>query len=66
MVDEWTREKPLSEDELATLRKECVKREEDLGGRCLRKFTCDECSRASICRLAFDGYNTNGDCLYEK
>lgn len=30
------------------------------------KYTCDDCSQAPICTLAFDSYNTNGDCLYEK
>lgn len=29
-------------------------------------FTCDSCPTAPTCRLAFDGYNTNGDCLAEK
>jgi len=30
------------------------------------RFTCDSCPRAPICTLAFDLYNTNGDCLYDK
>lgn len=29
-------------------------------------FTCDNCGLVRKCRLAFDGYNTNGDCLYDK
>jgi len=29
-------------------------------------FTCDDCPEAQTCRYAFDGYNTNGDCLAEK
>lgn len=31
-----------------------------------RAFTCDGCSRAPVCVLAFDPYNTDGDCLDEK
>ena len=30
------------------------------------EFTCDTCTQASICCLAFDLYNTDGDCLMEK
>lgn len=30
------------------------------------KYTCDECALALRCSLAFDSYNTDGDCLYEK
>lgn len=29
-------------------------------------FTCDDCRYAPLCDFAFDGYNTNGDCLAEK
>jgi hypothetical protein len=29
-------------------------------------FTCDNCSRRFVCKLVFDGYNTQGDCLWEK
>lgn len=29
-------------------------------------FTCDECPHARACKLAFDLYNTDGDCLAEK
>lgn len=27
------------------------------------KYTCSKCSDVKTCPLAFDGYNTNGDCL---
>ena len=30
------------------------------------KFTCDECTSNRTCAYAFDGYNTDGDCLAEK
>lgn len=29
-------------------------------------FTCDSCERAPVCKLAFDPYNTDGDCLWDK
>lgn len=30
------------------------------------EFTCDKCEWAPSCELAFDLYNTNGDCLADK
>ncbi len=30
------------------------------------KFTCDECGANDTCDLAWDLYNTDGDCLAEK
>jgi len=27
---------------------------------------CDGCARRYVCVLAFDPYNTDGDCLYSK
>lgn len=30
------------------------------------KFTCDKCGLRLVCDLAFDAYNTDGDCLAEK
>ena len=27
------------------------------------RYTCDTCLDNKICEFAFDGYNTNGDCL---
>jgi hypothetical protein len=30
------------------------------------EFTCDSCPHARRCKLAFDHYNTDGDCLAEK
>lgn len=31
-----------------------------------KTFTCSECGAAPVCPLAFDYYNTDGDCLMEK
>lgn len=30
------------------------------------RCTCDKCAAVTICSLAYDEYNTNGDCLYDK
>lgn len=30
------------------------------------EFTCVDCATVFKCKLAFDLYNTNGDCLLEK
>lgn len=32
----------------------------------IEKFTCDDCPERWSCFLAFDPYNTDGDCLAEK
>lgn len=29
-------------------------------------FTCSTCVYAPTCEYAYDGYNTNGDCLQDK
>ncbi len=31
-----------------------------------QNFTCDMCTSAPRCTLAYDSYNTNGDCLAAK
>ena len=30
------------------------------------QFTCERCNKIRSCSLAFDCYNTDGDCLLEK
>ena len=32
----------------------------------VEKYTCFHCAQWQHCGFAFDGYNTNGDCLAEK
>lgn len=34
--------------------------------KCAEIVTCIRCSEKTICPYAYDGYNTNGDCLAEK
>ncbi len=36
------------------------------GPGAVAEFTCDHCWRAPECVLAFDLYNTGGDCLASK
>lgn len=35
-------------------------------GHGVKNFTCDDCPALSICKHAYDLYNTDGDCLAEK
>ena len=64
-VNEWTRETPLSPIELMAERRDMHARNNELGYTPDR-YTCDDCAFAPRCKLAFDGYNTDGDCLYSK
>lgn len=32
----------------------------------IEQYTCFDCQLWKECEFAFDGYNTNGDCLAEK
>lgn len=32
----------------------------------IESYTCHDCSQWQKCEFAFDGYNTNGDCLADK
>lgn len=60
--DPWTRTVARTPAQMTALRKvraaaACLEHDE---------FTCDHCERAPVCVLAFDAYNTKGDCLWEK
>jgi len=63
--DQWTRETPRTAEALVQLRTEAVADYAPHIGT-IDAFTCDDCPRALICELAFDAYNTDGDCLYDK
>jgi hypothetical protein len=56
---------PRTPDELAELRHESLERERQ-EGRKVSEFTCDGCTLAPVCFFAFDGYNTDGDCIASK
>lgn len=62
----WLRKVPLTPDQLADIRKEKIVFAAELLKEPPTQFTCDGCKIADICKLVFDSYNTNGDCLYEK
>jgi len=64
--DQWLRKEPLTQEQLSTFRKEQVERAGQVLKTAPDKFTCDGCGLASVCTLAFDSYNTDGDCLYDK
>ena len=64
-ADEWTRAVPLNPEQLKEFRAHLVALGDELG-HSSDVYTCDGCARAPICLLAFDGYNTDGDCLYSK
>ena len=64
-VDNITRTVPLTEQELAADRARLVEMYRERVG-VIDKFTCDDCGARFTCMLAFDAYNTDGDCLAEK
>jgi hypothetical protein len=64
-VDQWTRAVPLTPQELAMYRVKQVEWGNELG-RSPDVYTCDDCASAPRCKLAFDAYNDEGDCLLEK
>lgn len=55
---------PRTEEELARVRARSIAhaKEHDYS----YNFTCDDCGARFSCTLAYDLYNTNGDCLAEK
>lgn len=64
--DPWTRP-AVPVERLAAEREAAVKfMVDECGYKPPIVFTCDGCSFAPRCTLAFDPYNTNGDCLYDK
>jgi hypothetical protein len=48
-----------------TLRRVAATLEKD-HGISINELSCLDCSEWKTCEFAFDGYNTNGDCLAEK
>jgi len=66
MKDPWTLKRPRTEKEMEALRKEAI----DLTHKFItfknKTYTCDNCDRKHVCTLAYDAYNTNGDCIYVK
>lgn len=65
-VEEWMREKPLTVEELARYRDDALAHFAKHGISVPDMFTCDSCADRFVCKLVFDAYNTDGDCLMEK
>ena len=57
IIDEYARHNSVPE--IIELRKSF---QDNAGSAC----TCDNCAAVTICSLAYDLYNTNGDCIYDK
>jgi MoaA/NifB/PqqE/SkfB family radical SAM enzyme len=65
MFDQWKKEPPYTDKQLRDIRSRLLKYlnyTPTLHGG----ITCDKCEGKAACRLAYDAYNTNGDCLLEK
>lgn len=60
------RETPLTEQQLSEDRAKLVELYKNVLGGVVDEFTCDKCDLRYKCLLAFDAYNTDGDCLAEK
>ena len=73
---EWPDREPVSADVLAEERRHALRFNLEVvhypdpvpPGTAIREveFTCDGCGHAPSCALAFDLYNTDGDCLASK
>ena len=68
VVDDFADVKPRTIAELVALRDQAQKdAHENYGSRSdSYDFTCDGCRHVVVCPLAFDLYNTDGDCLMLK
>jgi hypothetical protein len=62
----WLLKVPRTPAQMKAFRKVQLARAVEISGKAPAKFTCDGCRIANICTLAFDAYNVEGDCLYEK
>lgn len=70
----WLLEVARTPEEQETYKKKMLDSYNDYLTRCqpeaahlqAEELTCSTCSDANICKLAFDPYNTDGDCLLGK
>lgn len=60
--DKWVRPVPLTERQIAAF-SDGIKHVLTEMGDTYKYITCDDCTINSTCTLAFDIYNTDGDCL---
>jgi hypothetical protein len=61
--DPWMLPEPRSDNEVARMRASALKNQEMPTDTV---FTCDDCNLRFKCKLAFDWWNQDGDCLYDK
>jgi len=63
--DPWLLQEPRTSEQVAALRKEKIA---FYGPHVSipETFTCDGCGLVNVCTLAFDPYNSDGDCLHDK
>lgn len=59
-------EPPRTPKQLVELRAEGVRWAKEDNDVTIDAFTCDDCTSAAVCPLAFDPLNTDGYCLAEK
>lgn len=60
---EWRHDR--TDEQLKRVRENAIKDMEAHGFHTPEEFTCDTCDVKNFCSLAFDIYNTNGECLLE-
>lgn len=67
----FDRKIPLTQDQIDLRKRQALRLAKELG--LLREgepedevITCSKCNLQSVCRSAFDLYNTDGDCLESK
>ena len=66
-TDEWLYVEPLTDEQLKADRDLVIRRNSEFVKYDVNQvYTCDNCVLANRCSLAFDIYNTNGDCLLSK
>jgi len=64
--DHWMRDEPLNDEQFTAFKKKKVAWTLKHYPGASDRFSCDGCGLVRKCLLAFDPYNTDGDCLYEK
>jgi hypothetical protein len=64
--DRWLFAEPLSDSELNVVRLKAEVGSMDVRGRPVGEFNCFACKLQRRCVLAYDSWNTNGDCLLDK
>lgn len=57
-----------TDQELSRMRRQLITEYFSQNRESPKKVTCDECphSTKTACPFAYDGYNTDGDCLADK